>query len=259
MKIPRFVLGFYRSGEHAEEARLEARKHGFRQSAVVHRAVDGRLRFFHTGMAPGGRAALSVVVGILLALAAGFFGANLGAQILVGVGGFAGGWLGTLAVGFGFRKTVRDRARYVFPGESMVIVQVAEQRTKDAVAALRRIGHMALFVLRPGLQLNRLTEHEPSTPEPVATAGLPECASELAESHQPDTSKKSRSLLPILRKYEEGIEGARSDLAGVLHPFVVCCAYKGGAVTDRRRPSATKGHTSTSDDNVRKPRGADDL
>ncbi len=213
MVIPKLVVGFYRSDEHAEEALRDARNHGFRHSAVVHRAVDGRLRVFYTRMAPGDRAVLSAAVGVLLALGAGLLSTNLRAQVLVGAVACALAWIGALGLGARFRSIARDRARYVFPGESMVIVQVPEQRITDAVAVLRRIGYVALFVIRPGLQFQPSAELDAPTRSPVATASLPESARELAELHQTEFSRKSRSLLPMLRKYEVGIEDVRSDLA----------------------------------------------
>jgi len=102
----RLALGFYRSEEHAEEALHEARKSHFRRSAVVHRANDGSLKFFHAGLAPRDRAAFGIVTALSLRLLAGVFGLHLWALILLPLCGFLITWFGTLWLGFGITKTV---------------------------------------------------------------------------------------------------------------------------------------------------------
>jgi cyclic beta-1,2-glucan synthetase len=213
MAIPRFVLGFYRSNEHAEEALKEARTNHFRKSAAVSRAEDGTVQLLHAGPASGPRAAICIVLAIFPAVLAGLLGANPRTQVLLGIGAFAIAWLASRRLGFRFRNVVLDHARYLFPGESMVIVLETEQRTTDALAVLKSIGHVSLFVIRPGIRLDQSSRAVGASGEPVAGASLRECAIQLAESHDSYSPGKSQSLLPILRKYEVGIESARADLA----------------------------------------------
>ena len=213
MAVSRFVLGFHRSGEHAEEALREARKKHFRRSAVVHRAEDGRLKFA-PGLLPNRRAAIGIGFVLVLTLLAGILGADRRALVVLGLAGFLAGWFGFLWLGFGLRKKLlRDYARFVLPGEGLVIIQETEGRTTDAIAILRSIGSPSVFVIRPGLRLAPPTETDGTTREAVTLGRLPNCAAELAASHQLDPSLKSRSLLPILRDCEMGIERARTDLA----------------------------------------------
>ena len=151
---------------------------------------------------------------LVLTLLAGILGAGRRTLVLLGVAGFLAVWFGFLWLGLALRKKLlRDYARFVLPGEGLVMIQEAEGRTTDAIAVLRSIGNPSVFVIRPGLRLAPSTDTDGITREAVTLGGLPNCAAELAASHQLDPSLKSRSLLPILRDCENGIERARTDLA----------------------------------------------
>ena len=67
------------------------------------------------------------------------------------------------------------------------------------------------FVRDPGFTDS--TETTGRQREPTTAAALPDCATQLAASHELESSTRSRSLLPILRVCEVVIERARSDLA----------------------------------------------
>src|SRR5690349_6247546 len=121
--IPRFVLAFYRSAEHAEEAIKEVKKNRFRRSAAVHRAEDGRLTFIWASLAPRNRAAFGLVLGLVLAVSSGLFGMERWAFLLLGLAGFPLAWFAPLWLGFGLsRKVILEHAQYVLPGEGLVVV-----------------------------------------------------------------------------------------------------------------------------------------
>jgi cyclic beta-1,2-glucan synthetase len=209
----RFVLGFYRSEEHAVEALHEARRNHSRRSAVVHRSKDARLKFL-PGLALRNRASFGTGFALVLALAGWTLGSDPRVMILLGVAGFLIAWFGVLWLGFGLhRKVLRDHARLVLPGESLVVVKETEERAQNVVEVLRRIGHAAVFVIRPASRPFASGEADGTQREAVTMAGLPDCGTELAASHQLDRLTKSPSLLPVLRECEVGIEAARADLA----------------------------------------------
>lgn len=215
MSTSRFVLAFYRSEEHATEALGEARRSHFRRSAAIHRAEDTRLRFVYGGFGPRNRAVFGTVLALVFAGAAGILGEDPGVLAVGGVTGFAAAWFGTLGLGFGLRESVlRHHARHVLPGESAVVVRETEGRTPDVIAALRRVVHRSVFVVRPGLRYVLSKDTEGATRQTLTVADLPDCAKELADVHELVPSPtKSRLLLPLLRDCEAGIERARADLA----------------------------------------------
>ena len=212
MSVFRFVLGFYRSEEHAAEALHAARQKHFQRSAVVHRAEDGDLKF-SPGFGSGRRAALGAGFTLAFASAAVLLGADQPVASLFGLTGFLASWFGFSWLGFGLPKqTLRKYARFVLPGEGLVVIQETEGRAPDASAVLRSIGNPSVFVIRPGLRVAP-TETGSTMREAVTLSDLPNCGAELAAAHKLDTSTKSRSLLPILRDCEIGIERAQNDLA----------------------------------------------
>ncbi len=208
------MLGFYRSTEHAEEALHAARKNHFRCSAAVHRAEDGRLSFFHAGLAPRDRAAFGIVMALVVALLAEILEARLWALVPLALCGFLITWFGTLWLGFGIKKGVlRHFSRFVLPGESLVVVQETEERTADVIAVLRHISNRSVFAIRPAFRFTSSTQMDGKLREPVSMASLPDCAAELGASHELESSTRSRPLLPILRECEVAIERARAALA----------------------------------------------
>ena len=127
------MFGFYRNEEHGQEALREARKSGFRRSAVIHRAADGGLEHFHDGRGPRERAILGFALAICVAVAT--LSLNLPPitwpLLMVGcvlmLGGFLIGWFGTLWLGLGLRDRVLHGYRgLVLPGESMVAIEATE-------------------------------------------------------------------------------------------------------------------------------------
>jgi len=212
-RASRLVLAFYRSVEHAEEALQEVRKNHFRRSGVVHCAQDGRLRILYAGFSPYSRAAAGIVLAFLLILLGQVLRADQWEQILLALSGFLMTWFGTLWLGLGIQKRILQHyGRFILPSESLVIVQETEARTTDIIAVLRRIAHPSVFAIRPGLQLTCSRQPDETPHQSVTIADLPDCASELSASHQLDTTTRSRSLLPVLRQFEEAIERARADL-----------------------------------------------
>jgi hypothetical protein len=114
-RVFRSVLGFYRSAEHAEEALHAARKNHFRRSAAVHRAEDGRLKFFHAGLAPRDRAAFGIAVALVVALLSEILRTRLWALVLLPLSGFLITWFGTLWLGFGIKRGfLRHYSRFAF-------------------------------------------------------------------------------------------------------------------------------------------------
>src|SRR5206468_12874554 len=112
-----------------------------RRSAGVHRAEGGRLKL-GPGRLRKARAALGIGFVLVLTLLAGILGADWRALVVLGLAGFLAGWFGFLCLGFGIRKKLlRDYARFVLPGEGLVIIQETEGRTTDAIAILRSIGN----------------------------------------------------------------------------------------------------------------------
>ena len=142
-----------------------------------------------------------------------FCGKNRWAQVLLALCGFLVTWFGTLWLGLGLQeKLLRHYGRFLLPGESLVVVQATEADTPVVIEVLRRISHPSVFAIRPGLRLGSSRQPDEALREPVTLASLPDCAIELAASHQLDISTRSRSLLPILRECEVAIESARADL-----------------------------------------------
>ena len=211
--VSRLVLGFYGSVEHAEEALHEIRKNHFRRSAVVQCAEDGALNYLYEGFSPYLRAALSIAVAIVLVLLGRVLHEERWAQILLASCGFLVTWFGTLWLGLGLqKKLVRRYGRFLLPGESLVVVQATEVDTPAVIEALRRISHPSVFAIRPGLRLGFSRQSDETLRDPVTLASLPDCATELAASHEMDVSTRARPLLPILRECEIAIERARADL-----------------------------------------------
>jgi cellobiose phosphorylase len=213
-RVPRFVLGFYRSEAHGREALREARKNGFRRSAVIHRASDGGLKHFHDGLGPRERAVFGVAIVLAVAALAATAGIPSLAVVPSALCGFLIAWFGTLWLGLGIRNRVlRGYRGLVLPEESLVVVEATEDETAAAIAVLRRIAQPSVFAIRPGPGFTASTETAGQQRPPATVASLPGCAAELAASHQLEASTRSRPLLPILRGCEVFIERARADLA----------------------------------------------
>ena len=209
----RFVLGFYDSIEHADEALREVRKDRFRRSAAVHRSEDGRLRIQYGGFSPYTRAIVSAVLALVIVLLGEALQPSGWVQILLASGAFLFGWLGQIWLGLGLRTTTLLRhGRFVLPGESLVVVLEAEERITEVIAVLRRIAYPSVFAIRPDLRFTPARDSNETLREPVTMAGLPGRAVELAESHRVDASTRCRSLLTIVRECENAIERARADL-----------------------------------------------
>ena len=208
------MLGFYRSEEHGGEALREARENGFRRSAVIHRASDGGLKLFHDGLGPRERAAFGAATALAVAVLAAIARIPPLAVVPSALCGFLITWFGTLWLGLGIRNRVlRGYRGFVLPGESLVVVEATEDEAADVVAVLRHIAHPSVFAMRPGPGFAASTETAGQRREPTAAASLPDCAAELATSHELESSTRSRPLLPILRECEVLIERARRDLS----------------------------------------------
>jgi cyclic beta-1,2-glucan synthetase len=219
----RSVFGFYSSLEHAQEALKALRKSGFQRSAIAQRSSDGVLAL-HGGV-PAARWLAMAAACLLAALIANAL--RFDAILLMSAAALAaaGGWLLAPALGLAVsNRVVRRAARFVLPGESLVVIQESEARTSDAIGALRSNGLPSVFALRPDFQSGRLTAAFVAPPEPVPTATLPQYAEELAATHVAKTAR-SRSLLPLVKEIQQAIESARADLAeaarldyGISHP-----------------------------------------
>jgi cyclic beta-1,2-glucan synthetase len=211
--VSRLVLGFYGSVEHAEEALHEIRKNRFRRSAVVQCADDGVLNFLYAGLSPYSRAALAIAMAVALVLLGRGLREERWEQVLLASCGFLVTWFGSLWLGWGLqKKLLRHYGRFLLPGESLVVVQATEVDTPPVIEVLRRISHPSVFAIRPGLRLASSRQPDETLRDPVTLATLPDCAIELAASHQLNVSTRSRPLLPILRECEVAIESARADL-----------------------------------------------
>jgi cyclic beta-1,2-glucan synthetase len=207
------LLGFYSSVEHADEALHEVRKDRIRRSATLHRADDGRFHATSAGLAPYLRIGLPIAIAAAITLLGRDFGAAWGTQILLASGTSLILWFVTSWWVPGIRrKLLRHYGRFLLPGESLVVVQTTESRTPRAIEVLRRVAHPSVFVIRPALRFAATAQHDDPLREPVAMAGLPACAVELANSHQLEESARSRSLLSTIRQCEVGIERARAGL-----------------------------------------------
>jgi len=213
-RVSRFVLGFYRSEEHGGEALREARKKGFRRSAAIHRASDGGLNHFHDGFGPRDRAAFGIAMALAVTVLAVIAGIPSMAVVPCALCGFLVAWFGTLWLGLGIRSRVlRGYRGFVLPGESLVVVEATKEEAADVIAVLRHIANPSVFAIRPGPSFTASTETTGQRREPTTMASLPDCAAELATSHELESSTRSRPLLPILRDCEVIIERARADLA----------------------------------------------
>ena len=181
-RASRLVVSFYHSDEHAREALREARKKGFFRSAAIHRAVDGSLKFFHAGLAPASRAALSLAVAAVSAAAAQSFGLSVPATSLLVALGLVVGWFGTLWLGLGIQRgTLADYSSFVLPGESLVAVQAAEEQVADVVSILGHAWHPLIFTMRTGLvSASRVTPPALPAHEAIAFSDIPACADELS-------------------------------------------------------------------------------
>ncbi len=208
------MFGFYRSEEHGAEALREARKSGFRRSAVIDRALVGGVKHFHDGLGPRERGAFGAAMALAFAALAVIVDIPHLAVIPSAVCGFLIIWFGTLWLGIGLRNRVlRGYRGFVLPGESLVVVEATEDEAADVIAVLRRIAHPSVFAIRPGPGFTASPEIAGQRREPATMASLPDCAAELATSHELESSNRSRPLLPILRECEVVIERARADLA----------------------------------------------
>jgi cyclic beta-1,2-glucan synthetase len=206
------MLAFYGSSEHAEEALHEVRKNHFRRSAVIHRAEDGHFRILHAGLSPYVRTGFAVAFALLLTLLGEVLPTDRWLQVLLGFAGFLTAWLIAPWVLGLQRNVLRQYRRFLLPGESLVVVRATEARTPNAVDILLRIAHPSVFTVRSAWRFFSRTDPEEPPREPVATESLPDCAAELAASHQLDASTRSQSLLPILRECEAALERARVHL-----------------------------------------------
>ena len=213
-RASRFVLGFYRSDEHGREALREARNHGFRRSAVIYCSSDGELSHFYDGLGPRERAALGAATALAVAVLAAIGGVPPLAVAPLAVCGSLIVWFGTLVLGIGIRnKVLRAYRGCVLPGESLVVVEATEEEAGDVIALLQHISDPSIFAIRPGPGFTDSSETAGQRREPTTAAALPDCAEQLAASHELESSTRSRPLLPILRLCEVVIERTRSDLA----------------------------------------------
>jgi len=213
-RVSRFVVGFYRSEEHGREALREARNNGFRRSAVIYRSSDGELSYFHHGLGPRERAAFGVATALAVAVLAAIGGVPPLAVAPLAVCGFLIIWFGTLELGLGIRNRALHAYRdCVLPGESLVVVEGSEDEVVDVTAVLQHISDPSIFAIRPSPGSTDSTETTGQQREPTTAAGMPDWATQLAASHELESSTRSRSLLPILRVCEVVIERVRSDLA----------------------------------------------
>src|SRR6188474_2230131 len=99
-RLSRFVLGFYQSVEHAEEALHALRKNQYWRSGVVHRTVEGELEFFYAGLSPINRAAAATAVALLVVRITALIRSNSWELVLAAAAGFGMTWLLTLWFGF---------------------------------------------------------------------------------------------------------------------------------------------------------------
>ena len=144
-------------------------------------------RFLYAGLSPYRRAALAIAMALVLVLLGRVLQEERWAQILLASCGFLVTWFGTLWLGLGLqKKLLRHYGRFVLPGESLVVVQATEADTPDVIEVLRRIAHPSVFAIRPGLRLGSSRQPDETLREPVTLASLPDCAAELAASHQLD-------------------------------------------------------------------------
>ena len=213
-RVPRLVLGFYASAEHAAEALHEVRKGRFRRSAVVHRDEDGHFRILDSGFSPYLRVVLALAFSLAVTLPGQVLHVDRWTLVLMALSSFGIAWFSSPWWGLGVpKRLLRHYGRFVLPGESLGVAQAREARTPDVIDLLRLIAHPSVFAIRPGLRFRSSQQSDETTREPVTMAGLPACAIELAALHRLDASTKSRPLLPILRECEVALERARADLA----------------------------------------------
>jgi hypothetical protein len=211
---PRLVLGFYRSEEHAEEALRQARKNRVQRSAAVHRTADGQLKIAYAGLGPLHRAVFSASIALLSALLAQAFTLELWVLTLSAFAGFLLAWFGTTWFGLGIpRQILVHYGRFLFPGESLVAAQQAEERTAAIIALWRQTAPVSVFTIRPRIRCT--SSFLPARPprEPVTLANLAGFAAEFAASHTVDSSLRSKPLFPLVNSCELTLECARADLA----------------------------------------------
>ena len=131
------------------EALKEVRKNRFRRSAVATRDEDS-LRFYHAGLGPRDRTALAFVMALISLFAAAGLNLNLAEAAVSAISVYLITWFTTLWLGFGIRKSVLSHyGRFLFPGESLVVVQESEDHAAEVLSLLRHISHVSVFAIRP--------------------------------------------------------------------------------------------------------------
>ena len=154
-----------------------------------------------------------MVVALAAALLVAIAGTPTSTWVAVALCSFVISWFGTLWLGLGLRNSVLCAYRgLVLPGESLLIAETTEDETADVIAVLRRIAHPSVFAIRPAPGFTVSKQIGEQRHQLSAMASLPDCAAELASSHEIESSTRSRSLLPILRESEVIIERAWADL-----------------------------------------------
>ena len=223
------VVGFYQNAETAEAVLRELRRKGFRHSARLSKAPDGRLHVDNYQFAP----LLDGVLGGLLGLTCGLLVhlfpqspliAWLATHRPIGVAvlallGFALGWALTYGLRLGVTNRVLERyQRWLVRDESLLLVETASAQISTALDIIRQAGgeHPITFGFYPECTADSLPESEPQQ-EPLTADRLIALARDLAASQTVmQRRQRERPLMARLNVGEQVINDVRDHLMEIV-------------------------------------------
>lgn len=209
MKKKCLALGFYQNSSTARAVFKRLKKEGFRRSAFIFHAHDGRI-FLHTSISIFSKTTLffiGLILGIFAAAFLSLFGlieltSFLVIDLLIALSASIGVWLIFSAATKIDPEILNKFKNRVIRDETLVLVQIHSKEVRKVLSILRNVesGHPISFLLRQDSLEENSEEELPK--EPLTTDQLQEHAIQLAESLQKITKKTSlhdEQLLQRLR------------------------------------------------------------
>ena len=224
------LIGYFVRRDAAQRALRELRRRGFRRTALVHKAIGGRVHTrdpFLLRFALGATLA-SILIGGLAGFASLVFhwsglilNGTLPNLIPILAGGSLGAFFGMLSIRrskYGIdRRLLESHARWLTAEESVLILQAPMNTLPLPVAVLRESGEIppVVFVLHP--KRESPIEEVVSPSIPLSPLQIQEHARRLAMDHQVDTeTHKNTKLLKRLERAREGVHMVCTDLTGAI-------------------------------------------
>jgi len=221
------LISYFARQNEARRALRELERKGFRRAAFVHKTADGDV---HTWDPFLWRRALWVILATILF---GGFAAVVSLILpwpeshLIGTlspltslleGGFIGALLGGVWIRrskYGVtRKLLEDHARWLVPGETVLILQAPVETLRLPVGILREIGEIppAVFILHPMRESPKGDVRGPEVP--LSPAHIRDYAQRLAMDHQVDPkAQRNTELLDRLERDRQWVHQVCLDLS----------------------------------------------